>query len=191
MNDKINQAYIKQLTKPRIEQVKQLLADNPCNEAVIADLLVMAFIDEQLAQWNYMLSYNMTVTEGKTDYDPEFKAHQQEQRQHKHMILQRLTQIVGPLKRYFSIDTLSEFNSQGRKWVEQSSNNSYDILLHRLKEQEQAVQFYQYCVQYTENCSDSTTNRLFKKIKQDEQKHVKDLKDLANQVRPGSQKYDI
>jgi bacterioferritin (cytochrome b1) len=75
-------------------------------------------------------------------------------------------------------------NSMGLEWKQEYGTNSYQLLLNRLAEEEAAVKFYTLCVEYTRKTNDSTTLRLFKKIKEEEERHVLDLRDLAREVNP-------
>lgn len=59
--------------------------------------------------------------------------------------------------------------------------NSNAILLRRLKEEKEAIEFYTLCINYSKKSEDSTTYRLFKKVKEDEEKHLLDLRDLAKE----------
>lgn len=153
----------------------------------IITLLNIAFIDEELAEYNYLASYTRSITAGKADYDPEFEQHEKEENQHKHDILMRLRELDAKNIMMMPIPKWHHDNSMGLDWKQEYGTNSYQILLNRLAEQEQAVKFYNLCVEYTRKTNDSTTLRLFKKIKEDEERHVLDLRDLAREVRPTNQ----
>lgn len=145
---------------------------------LVKKLLQISVIDEQLAELNYLYSYSLEKTEGKTDFDPEFQKHEEEERAHKYDLINRLreldsNQIFAPM------DMWKELNSAGYEWVQEFSENSEEVIKHRLAEEEHAVEFYALCVEFTRGTDDTTTYTLFKKIKEDEEEHVKDLRDLA------------
>ena len=71
------------------------------------------------------------------------------------------------------------FNSRGVEWKQEFSNQSSDIIIRRLEEEKQAVEFYTLATEFVRATTDTTTYTLFKKIKEDEEKHVMDLRDLA------------
>ena len=49
----------------------------------LIDLLNISLIDEWLAEFNYFASYNLSKTDGKADFDPEFQQHEDEEREHR------------------------------------------------------------------------------------------------------------
>lgn len=149
----------------------------------IIALLNIAYIDEQLAEYNYLASYTRSKTVGKADYDPEFEQHEKEENQHKHDVLIRLRELDAQNIMTVPIVKWHHENSMGVEWKQEFGINSYQILLNRLAEEQHAVKFYNLCVEYTRKTNDSTTLRLFKKIKEEQQRHVLDLRDLARQVR--------
>lgn len=182
MNNVFEVAYLNDINDQpatRWEQVQQLIADQSINEKdKIIELLCISIVDEQLAELNYLQSYNLTKTEGKTDFDPEFEKHEEEEREHKYDFINRLRELDSTVI-FIPIDQWIYMNSRGTEWKQEMSSQSSDIIKNRLAEEKQAVEFYGLCVDYLRGTSDSTTYTLFKKVKEDEEEHVKDLRDLA------------
>lgn len=144
----------------------------------VITLLNIAVVDEQLAELNYLASYNLSATEGKTDFDPEFKAHEEEEREHKYKLINRLRELNSPVPEV-EIWAWQEVNSQGKKWKQEFDRDSVEILKHRYNEELDAVKFYELCADFLADSSDTTTYHLFKEIKEDEEQHVLDLRDLG------------
>lgn len=177
----INQS---ETVKTRFEELQNKFSDEAKSSApfeeLVKELLVIAIVDEQLAELNYLQSYNLSETEGKSDFDPEFENHEVEESNHKRDLIERLRELDS--KQIFtSIDQWIYINSRGTDWKQEFSHNSFDILKNRLKEEEEAVEFYTLCVNFLRGTDDTTTYTLFKKIKEDEEEHVKDLRDLARE----------
>ena len=135
-------------------------------------------VDEQLAELNYLQSYNLSKTEGKTDFDPEFEKHEEEERQHKYDFINRLRELDSSVI-FMPIDQWVDINSCGTEWKQEMSSQSSELIKNRLEEEKHAVEFYGLCVDFLRGKSDSTTYTLFKKVKEDEEEHIKDLRDLA------------
>ena len=160
---------------------KEILTQQDINE-----LLQIAIIDEQLAQFNYLISYSNSKTAGKADFDPEFQQHEKEECEHKHELIERLRTLNAP-RLYDAIQNFPLINSNGRMWKQETSTTSVDILRNRLNEELGAIEFYKFVLQVIELVKtntgefDSTTYDLIKQIKADEQEHAKDLKDLLDQ----------
>jgi bacterioferritin (cytochrome b1) len=144
----------------------------------VEKLLLIALIDEQLAELNYLQSWSLSRTEGKTDYDVEFHQHEDDEREHKYKLIQRLCELDSTVC-LAALDSWISLNSRGEKWTQEYRNDSGEILLQRLREEEEAVEFYTLCVNFLKDSQDSTTYTLFKEIKADEEEHVRDLRDLA------------
>ena len=168
----------------RWEQLKSIYSVNnrptdvdKLNE-MIKNLLAIAIADEQLAELNYLYSYSLEKTEGTADFDPEFEQHEEEERQHKYDLINRLRELDAKVI-FVPIEQMIYFNSVGVEWKQEFSEISNDVILRRLEEEEHAVEFYGLATEFVRGTSDTTTYTLFKKIKEDEEKHVKDLRDLA------------
>ena len=179
-------AYLVDLNQAptRWQEIKSIyLVDNrpvdpdKLNE-MIKNLLAIAVVDEQLAELNYLYSYSLQKTEGKADFDPEFEQHEEEERQHKYDLINRLRELDAKVI-FVPIEQMIYFNSIGVEWKQEFSEISRDVILRRLEEEEHAVEFYGLATEFVRGTSDTTTYSLFKKIKEDEEKHVKDLRDLA------------
>ena len=166
--------------KKKYEQ-REMVSQNDINE-----LLQIAIIDEQLAELNYLISYSNSKTEGKTDYDPEFQQHEKEECEHKHKLIERLRTLSAP-RLYHAIQEFPLANSNGNKWVQETSSDSFDILNHRYQEELGAIDFYNLVLRIIERVKnqtgifDSTTCDLIKQIKADEEEHAKDLKELIEE----------
>ncbi len=146
----------------------------------IIELLNISYADEELAEYNYFASYNLSKTDGKSDVDPEFEQHEDEERDHKNKLINRLRELRQSVP-CIPIEKWKDYNSRGKKWKQECDNNSLDILLNRDEEEIQAIEWYELCVNYTKLTSDSTTYTLFKELKADEEKHHKDLMDLKSE----------
>ena len=99
-------AYLVDLnqTTTRWQEIKSVYSVNnrpvdpdKLNE-MIKNLLAIAVADEQLAELNYLYSYSLQKTEGKADFDPEFEQHEEEERQHKYDLINRLREELENLK---------------------------------------------------------------------------------------------
>ena len=179
------QAYLADLNpvpESRFEELKNMYTEDakqsPNFSELVKNLLMIAIVDEQLAELNYLYSYSLERTEGKTDFDPEFEKHEEEERGHKYDLIQRLRELDANVI-FTGINEWYQFNSRGNDWRQEFSEDSKTVILNRLKEEEQAVEFYTLAVGFTRGTDDTTTYTLFKKIKEDEEEHVKDLRDLA------------
>ena len=179
-------AYLVDLNQAptRWEQIKSTYSvtnrptDSDKLNEMIKTLLAIAIADEQLAELNYLYSYSLEKTEGKADFDPEFEQHEEEERQHKYDLINRLRELDAKVI-FVPIEQMIYFNSIGVEWKQEFSEISRDVILRRLEEEEHAVNFYGLATEFVRGTSDTTTYTLFKKIKEDEEKHVKDLRDLA------------
>ena len=147
----------------------------------VIDLFNIAYIDEWLAEYNYFASWNLSQTEGKNDFDPEFKQHESEERDHRYQIVERIKQLRGqaPTKLLQEFFTL---NSNGENWKQELMVGSNDILLNRYNEELGAIEFYALFFKtlrrMSEDERDTTSEMLVKKLKADEEAHAKDLRDL-------------
>lgn len=196
MIDIFDEAYFKMLQpqnptkeaqKDHFTVLKQGYLSKPqLTQQDINELLEVAIIDEFLAEYNYMISYSNSRTNGKADFDPEFQAHEDQERDHKHDLIERLRTLDAP-RLYVTLEKYKEANSCGLSWKQQISDNSMEILKNRLEEQKHAVAFYDFMlavidrVKQDTGVDDSTTKQLIKKIKADEEQHVRDLNELVVQ----------
>ena len=123
----------------------------------------------------------LSQTEGKNDFDPEFKQHEGEERDHRYQIVERIKQLRGkaPTKLLQEFFTL---NSNGENWKQELMVGSMDILLNRYNEELGAIEFYALFFKTLRRMSDderdTTSEMLVKKLKADEEAHAKDLRDL-------------
>ena len=183
-----NEAYLNTLNDqtPKKDRLEVLIdayknKQNLSKEDII-ELLHIAIIDEWLAEFNYFASYNLSKTDGKSDYDPEFEQHENEEREHRKMLVNRLRELNTPVP----IKLLSDFqklNSNGDKWTQELNFDSNKILLNRYNEELNAIKYYDlvlYVIHKLKETGDfdSTTQQIIKKIKADEETHAKDLRDL-------------
>lgn len=186
-NIKYNDAYLKVIGSNKTEKNRlDALIDEysakevPTKEDVIK-LLNISLVDEYLAEFNYYASYNLSKTDGKSDYDPEFQQHEEEERDHRKQITDRLRELGAPVPTPQLINFCNE-NSNGLNWKQETSSSSNDILLNRYNEELNAVKFYSMIFsvlrKLPNEIRDTTTEMLIKKIKADEETHAKDLKDL-------------
>ena len=138
-------------------------------------------MDEILAEFNYYSWYNLSESDGKSDYDPEFKQHEDEEREHRKEITNRLRELGAKVPRTMLIDFPS-LNSAGTEWKQEQMTSSNDILLHRWNEELGAIKFYGLIFSVLKKLPleerDTTTEMLIKHLKADEEEHAKDLKDL-------------
>jgi bacterioferritin len=186
--DTFNEAYLNTLNDqtPKKDRLEILIdtyknKQNLSKEDII-ELLHIGIIDEWLAEFNYFASYNLSKTDGKSDFDPEFEQHENEEREHRKMLVNRLRELNTPVP----IKLLSDFqklNSNGNKWTQELNSDSNKILLNRYNEELNAIKYYDlilYVIQKLKETGDfdSTTQQIIKKIKADEETHAKDLRDL-------------
>lgn len=185
MSDNFNEAYLNSIKNDenRLEDLINTYSnkDDVTKEDLIT-LLNIAIVDEWLAEYNYFASYNLSKTTGKSDFDPEFEQHEDEEREHREMLVKRMRELDTPvpvilLSEYFNV------NSNGKKWTQELNTDSGKILLNRYNEELNAVKFYNLILKVIQNLKasgefDSTTQQIIKKIKADEETHAKDLKDL-------------
>lgn len=182
-NNIYEDAYLKTINVEQDDRFQQLSRDFTSDQFTMQKVIMLlniAIVDEQLAEWNYLASYNLSKTQGKVDSDPEFQQHEDEQRDHKHKLINRLRELDSPVP-IININDWITFNSQGNKWKQETLNNTFEILKNRIQEEKDAIKFYSLCVDFTRGKQDTTTYTLFKKIKEDEQKHLLDLSDLARE----------
>lgn len=157
--------------------------DVPTKQDII-DLLNIAIMDEYLAEYNYFASYNLSRTQGKTDFDPEFQQHQEQERSHRKDLVNRLRQfdVEVPIK---LLQQYLTQNSAGQNWKQELSHDSYQIIKNRFKEQCDAIKFYSLIFtvlrKLPDDQRDTTTQMLIKRIKADQEGHKKDLHDLMIQ----------
>ena len=185
-NSNLNKAYLEVLNDERPKKrIDELVAKYSALEIVsksdIIELLNIALIDEFLAEFNYYASYNLSETDGKADYDPEFQQHEEEERGHRKEITNRLRELGAKVPKYFIQDFLT-LNSSGVNWKQAQSSCSNDLLLDRWNEELDAIKFYGLIFSVLKKLPleerDTTTEMLIKHLKADEEEHAKDLKDL-------------
>lgn len=188
INENLNKAYLEVLNgegekpKSRLDELiaKYSALETPSKSDII-ELLNIALMDEFLAEFNYYSSYNLSESDGKSDYDPEFKQHEDEEREHRKEITNRLRELGAKVPRTMLIDFPS-LNSAGTEWKQEQMTSSNDILLHRWNEELGAIKFYGLIFSVLKKLPleerDTTTEMLIKHLKADEEEHAKDLKDL-------------
>jgi ferritin-like protein len=184
-----NEAYLNTLndqTKKQTDRL-ELLIDTyknkqDLNKQDLIELLNIAIIDEWLAEFNYFASYNLSKTEGKSDFDPEFQQHEDEERSHRKMLVDRLRELNSPVPVKALLD-FQKLNSNGEKWLQEFNTDSGKILLNRYNEELNAIKYYDLILHVIHKLKeidefDSTTQQIIKKIKADEETHAKDLREL-------------
>lgn len=179
------EAYVNMLKEEKEDRLTYLENLYNSKETItqqdVIDLFNIAYIDEWLAEYNYFASWNLSQTEGKNDFDPEFKQHESEERDHRYQIVERIKQLRGqaPTKLLQEFFTL---NSNGENWKQELMTSSFDILLNRYNEELGAIEFYALFFKTLRRMSDderdTTSEMLVKKLKADEEEHAKDLRDL-------------
>lgn len=193
MNDKFTNVYLDTVNPPtRFEELKNrfsVIADTL--EQIrndIIEMLTISYVDEWLAELNYFASYNLSKTEGKADYDSEFIQHENDEFHHRHEIAKRLRELGAPVPTV-PLDQFVYLNSRGTNWKQEFSDNSNEDLTNRFIEENEAIEWYTLCTEYTKQTEDHTSYTLFKKIKADEEQHRLDLGDLG--VQAGIFKKDV
>lgn len=182
-----NEAYLNTLNDqtPKKDRLEILIdayknKQNLSKEDII-ELLHIAIIDEWLAEFNYFASYNLSKTSGKSDFDPEFEQHEEEERDHRKKITNRLRELGCKVPKNL-IQDFFNINSVGLRWKQAMTNSSNDLLLDRYNEELNAIKFYGLIFSVLKRLPleerDTTTEMLIKQIKADEETHAKDLKDL-------------
>ena len=185
MNDKFTDVYLDTVNPPtRFEELKKRFTEVPSDPEQIRrdiiEMLTISYVDEWLAEFNYFASYNLSKTEGKVDYDPEFQQHEKEEYDHRHDLVNRLRELGAPVPT-IPLDQFIYVNSRGTNWKQEFSDISNEQLKNRFVEENEAIEWYTLCVEYTRHTDDHTTYTLFKKIKADEEQHRLDLSDLGVQ----------
>ena len=171
------------------ESLQELIScfSKDISEEGLVRLLNVAVNDEFLAAYNYLASYTLSKTEGKSDFDPEFEQHEKDELEHAHMIINRLREMGKPVLVTPWRD-IAECGANGKGWLQEEDGESTAILLRRYQEELDAVRFYGFILGYIKDlCGgdeyehDTTTQQLIKKIKADEEAHAKDLRDLLTE----------
>lgn len=186
--ENLNKAYLSVLDNEKNEndRLEYLISMYSNKEDLskqdLIELLNIGIIDEWLAEFNYFASYNLSKTEGKSDFDPEFQQHEDEEREHRKMLVNRLRELNSPVPIKPLLD-FQKLNSNGMKWAQEFSTESSKILLNRYNEELNAIKFYDLILNVIHGLKksgefDSTTQQIIKKIKADEETHAKDLRDL-------------
>lgn len=176
---------IKQTSISRLDIVLKLFNDG-CQKSeqekqkLIIQGLTVAYIDEWLAEINYFASYNLSKTNGKADFDPQFQSHEDEERQHREKIVNRLRQLNSPVPTVLIQEWLTR-NSNGENWKQELQTNSLKILLNRYNEQLNAIKYYDAFLKFLKCTNDTTTYKLIREIKADEEEHAKDQRELLVQ----------
>ena len=175
INENLNKAYLEVLNgegekpKSRLDELiaKYSALETPSKSDII-ELLNIALMDEFLAEFNYYSSYNLSESDGKSDYDPEFKQHEDEEREHRKEITNRLRELGAKVPRTMLIDFPS-LNSAGTEWKQEQMTSSNDILLHRWNEELGAIKFYGLIFSVLKKLPleerDTTTEMLIKHLK--------------------------
>lgn len=151
----------------------------------IVNLLNIAVCDELLAAFNYKVSYNLSKTDGKADFDPEFEQHEDEENEHADKLIERIKEINEGDPLLIPWNQYPIQNSVGTSWKQESSNDSCLILSNRYLEELNAIKFYKFvlnCV-HKLNEKDPVTERLLKSIIEDEERHELDLRELLIQYK--------
>ena len=168
------------------QELVEKFSEDVSKEGLI-QLLNIAVNDELLATYNYLASYTLCKTEGKVDFDPEFQAHEKEEYDHAHLLINRLRQLNANVLITPWCD-ITKCNSAGEEWAQETDANSIEILTRRYQEEIAAIEFYGFVLGYIKELAkgneseyDSTTHQLIKKIKADEEEHALDLRDLLTE----------
>lgn len=160
------------------EEMTMVLANDvqPSDES-IASMLEKAMNDEMLAFWQYMTCYLMSRGKGKSDADPEFKEHADEELDHAKKIAQRINELGGN----FCADPCEWApNSNGFTPIRTSSVQ--DMLDITIDAEKTAIDFYRRISKTAHDEGDFSTNRLAKQILADEEKHLYDLERLKEDI---------
>jgi bacterioferritin len=175
--------YFNNTDNNRFNIVKELF-DSSVNSSyesknIILNGLNIAIADEFLAEYNYFASWNLSKTDGKKDFDVEFKQHENEERKHRYELVNRIIELKAtPLTE--SIFRYAYLNSHGKEWKQELKSNSSEILLNRLNEEKQAIEYYSLFINFVKDTNDVITLKLLKSIRSDEEQHVLDLTNKAN-----------
>jgi ferritin-like protein len=184
--DTLNNAYLDSIKPEKYDRLESLISTYEFKKEVtksdVIDLLKIAVIDEWLAEFNYFASYNLSKTSGKSDFDPEFKQHEEEERDHRNKIVNRLKEL-GETDLLMQLTDFTKLNSNGDAWKQEAEYDSCTILLNRYNEELNAIKYYDLILKVLHNLRkqgehDSTTIQLIKNVKADEETHAHDLKEL-------------
>lgn len=198
--DNISKAYfdiILEQTANKVELQKQASFPNgldsiieqyggkPVTKDTIVELLSIAVNDEILAAFNYFISYFKAMSEGRSDFTPEFDAHKSEEIGHAEDLIERLKEMDVQILTT-PLCSMTKLTAAGDLWKQEDSVNSFEIIKNRYDEEVNAIKFYSFILKCIHEMKkdgefDSTTERLIKKIKADEEEHEKDLRELMRE----------
>ncbi len=122
------------------ESLQELIScfSKDISEEGLVRLLNVAVNDEFLAAYNYLASYTLSKTEGKSDFDPEFEQHEKDELEHAHMIINRLREMGKPVLVTPWRD-IAECGANGKGWLQEEDGESTAILLRRYQEELDAI----------------------------------------------------
>lgn len=146
-------------------------------EDAIVKMLKTAICDELLASFQYWTCYQMSRGKGKSDSDPEFKQHYEEEQKHAEDLMLRLNELGGsPI----SDPTAWSVNSSA-PFIAIETTNVKEMLKITIEAEKNAIAFYKLLIGATKDGIDPTTHKLAKSILSDEEEHLYDLRMLLQE----------
>lgn len=142
--------------------------------------LYTALADELLAWYQYWACANISRGEGKSDADPEFAKHAEEEMGHADKVMLRIKELGGR-----PFPSPGAWLEHGNPWEEVATRDVVGLLAMTIDAEKNAVAFYKEAVEATRG-KDETTHRLFRSILSDEEEHLYDLRELLEELEPGS-----
>lgn len=156
------------------------LADSLANDEIVningmslLDLLVYALTSEHLAAYQYWTSYQSSRGKGKSDCDPEFKQHYEEETDHAEKLMDRVNELGG-----IPVYDPTYWTKIYPKFVPISGPSVKEQLITNINAEKDAIALYKQIIAASGNNVDPTTHRLAKSILADEEKHLYELERL-------------
>jgi len=151
-------------------------------DPVPADPIVIklqkALCDELLASYQYWTCYQSSRGRGKSDCDPEFKAHAEEEREHAEKLMLRINELHGrPIPHPANWAENAPFG-----YTPIENTNVREMLTITIQAEENAIAYYKEILKDATAEADPTTHRLIKQILADEEEHLYDLQQLLGDV---------
>ena len=134
--------------------------------------LYTALADELLASYQYWTAKNSSRGEGKSDVDPEFDAHSNEEMDHANQVMERIKQLGGE-----PYPDPKDWEGAANPWQPITTRDIKSQLEITMKAEATAIAFYEKAVEDLRN-EDPVSHKLFRSLLKDEEEHLYDLKEL-------------
>lgn len=138
--------------------------------------LITALADEFLAAYQYWVCRNLSRGEGKSDADPEFEQHAQDELEHANKLILRIKELGGK-----PIFNPKEWLVLGNPWTEVNTTSVKEQLGITIQAEMDAMEYYGKIIDYVKGF-DEITMRLVRGILSDEAEHLYDLQMLIEEL---------